>query len=198
MKDKLFKINLQMFNDEENDTTTINGDGQPAQEPEVKTYTQEQVDNMIKKRLARQDNKFEKEFKNSEEYKAYGEWKEAQKTEGEKIRQQVEDYNNLKSEFNSLQSELNAYRNKDILRSQNIEDKYLDYVNFEVSKNVTEEKDYQTALNEYLEANPHYGKGESKSKLTTGQRHSNINSEEADLDTLRRQMGLFPQKNPNQ
>lgn len=152
--------------------------------------TQDEFDAKIKAITKKEKDRFEKAFKNSDEWKDYNAWKENKKTEEERISETLENYSNLKKDYDKLSAELNSYKNKDVLRGKEIESKYVDFVNFEVEKMVNEETDYNAALEKYLESNPQYAKDKDAAKITTGQRHPGSNNDLDDLDKLRKQMGV--------
>ena len=167
-----------------------NGDVNHVEQKTEKTFSQSELDEIVKSRLSRAESKFKKDFQNSEEFKAYARWKDEKKTEEERVQETLENYSALKNDYDKLASELNSYRNKDVLRGKEIEAKYVDFVNFEVEKMVNEETDYNAALEKYLEANPQYTKDKDAAKITTGQRHPVSNNDLDDLDKLRKQMGV--------
>jgi hypothetical protein len=82
------KLDIQMFAEEQVATQTT--------EPKVegKTFTQEEVDNLIKDRLSREKDKFAKDLGigeefNKEEYSNYKKFIESQKTEAQKLADKV-------------------------------------------------------------------------------------------------------------
>lgn len=176
---KLNRIYLQLFAEEEKENTppadpqgqepTNTPEGGEVQEPEKK-YTQADIDSAVQKRLAREKGKAEKEFKNSDDYKAFSEWKESQKTEQEKYTELETGYNDLMAQNQDLHSQLQSYKNKDTLRGKGVKDDFVGFVGYEVQKLVSEDKDFDTALGEYLEKNPQYANTEKPSGFQAGRR----------------------------
>lgn len=87
-----------------------------ATQPAEKTFTQKEVDEMIKQRLARV----------------------------EKKQAPVED------EVKALKEQVASYERKLAMKDVNIEDEYRDFVEYKVGKMVTAEKDFSTALGEFV------------------------------------------------
>ena len=175
-----YKLMLQLFADDNNDQNN-NGDdnqnkesdNQEQSQEEEKKFTQSELDEKINKRLARQDKKFEKEFKESDEYKAFVDYQESKKTDDQKIQDQLNKMADIEKQNSDYKAQLENYKNRDILRSKNVKEEFVDYINFEVSKLVNEENDFNTALEKYLEDNDQYLNSETTDNktLTTGKRH---------------------------
>lgn len=123
----------------------INGTGEVTQpENEVKTFTQEEVDSMIKKRLEKMPSK--------EELKSFKEWKESQKTLEEKQAEKELEYKNTLSRNTELENELKAFK-------AGVVKEDIDFVVYKVSKM---EGDFEENLNQFLKENPKYTTGETK------------------------------------
>ena len=105
---------------------------------EVKTFTQEEVDEMIKTRLRKMPSK--------EELKEFNEWKESQKTEAEKS---IEKDNKIAS----LEAELVREKNINVVANADVDPRYQKFVLAEVSQI---EGEFKENLEEYLKNNPQY------------------------------------------
>jgi len=74
---------------------------------------------------------------------------------------------NLKNQFETSNSELVKYQTSEKVRNAGIAKEFHEFVSHEVSKLVSDEKDYDTALQEYVEKNPQYKEGEIKKIQTS-------------------------------
>lgn len=70
--------------------------------------------------------------------------------------------NEATGKYESVTKELDKYKNLEIVADAKIAPQFRKFVSQEVSQLVSEEKDFNTALNEYVEANPQYTEGEKK------------------------------------
>jgi len=131
---------------------------------EEKTFTQEDVDKIVKERL--------KKMPSKEEIKAFKEWQETQKTAEQKQAEKETEYRKTLSEKESLVQE-----NLVLKSGVNIDD--VDYVVFKVSK---KEGDFEDNLQEFLKENPKYLKNEQyeeKELKATGTPVKAISSKES-------------------
>ena len=85
--------NLQLETGEEN-TQNVEKQVETTQEPAQKTFTQKEVNEIIKSRLERERKKFPSE----DDLKGYQDWKKSQQTEQEKYQELINQYNELKKE----------------------------------------------------------------------------------------------------
>ena len=145
---------------------TENVDTQTTEQNEVKTFTQEEVNQIIKTRL--------RNIPSDDELKAYNDWKESQKTEAEKNAEVLKENESLKSRINELE-------NMQVVANAGVDSKFQKFVFSEVSK----EGNFEDNLKEYLKNNNQYLIKDEKTK-TTGysQNTSNlqISEEKAYLD----------------
>lgn len=117
---------------------------QPKNEEETeKTFTQEDVDKIVKERL--------KKMPSKEELKAFKDWQETQKTLEQKQAEKETEFQNALSKNAELEEE-----NKVLKAGVNIDD--VDYVVFKVSKM---EGDFEENLQNFLKENPKYLKQEN-------------------------------------
>lgn len=125
------------------DTQTTNQNEEKATE---KTFTQEQLNKIVKERLEKE----QKKMPSKEELKAFKDWKESQKTEAEKQAEKEAEYKKTLNELNTLKQTnavLEAGVNKDD----------ADYVLFKVSRM---EGEFEENLAKFLKDNPKYLKQE--------------------------------------
>lgn len=117
---------------------------QPKNEEETeKTFTQEDVDQIVKDRL--------KKMPSKDEIKAFKKWKESQKTLEQKQAEKEAEFQNTLSKKEELEKE-----NEVLKAGVKIDD--VDYVIFKVSK---VEGDFKENLQNFLEENPKYLKQEN-------------------------------------
>lgn len=76
-----------------------------------------------------------------------------------KITTLTENLNTVTSNYQNATNELNSYKNTEKVGSAGIAPQFRKFVSQEVTQLVSEEKDFETALNEYVEANPQYKEG---------------------------------------
>jgi hydroxymethylpyrimidine/phosphomethylpyrimidine kinase len=108
----------------------------------VKTFTQEEVDNLIESRLARA----KKQMPNKEEIEAFKQWKESQKTEAEKLAQREQEYHQLQSEKENLKRE-------NIVLKSGVNYDDADYVMYKISKL---DGEFEDNLKSFLTENPRF------------------------------------------
>lgn len=163
-----------------NQSQTPDAQGKTAESSE-KTFTQDDVDNIVKKRLEQE----RKKMPSKEEQEEFKKWQEAQKTAEEKQAEK-------EKQFNQLQSELNLYKNKEKVTKAGIDAQFAEFAVFEVSKLVNETTDFDTALNSWIETNQQYKAGaEPKQSQSTGLRQGTAGKE---MDSVEK---LFKERNPN-
>ena len=136
---------------------TENVDTQTTEQNEVKTFTQEEVNQIIKTRL--------RNIPSDDELKAYNDWKESQKTEAEKNAEVLKENESLKSRINELE-------NMQVVANACVDSKFQKFVFSEVSK----EGNFEDNLKEYLKNNNQYLIKEEKTK-TTGYSQNTSNSQ---------------------
>lgn len=145
---------------------TENVDTQTTEQNEAKTFTQEEVNQIIKTRL--------RNIPSDDELKAYNDWKESQKTEAEKNAEVLKENESLKSRINELE-------NMQVVANAGVDSKFQKFVFSEVSK----EGNFEDNLKEYLKNNNQYLIKEEKTKTTgysQNTSNSQISEEKAYLD----------------
>lgn len=150
----------------QNVEATENVDTQTTEQNEVKTFTQEEVNQIIKTRL--------RNVPSDDELKAYNDWKESQKTEAEKNAEVLKENETLKSRISELE-------NMQVVANAGVDSKFQKFVFSEVSK----EGNFEDNLKEYLKINTQYLIKEEKTKTTgysQNTSNSQISEEKAYLD----------------
>ena len=133
----------------ETETTTVEETENNSEEVVEKKFTQEEVDNIVEKRLA----KAKKGIPSKEELAKYNEWKESQKTQEDKYNELIQKGGEKDKEISSLKKE------NLILKSGITNEDDIDYIMYIVSK---KDGDFEDNLKEYLADNPKYTKKETK------------------------------------
>ena len=145
---------------------------------EQKTFTQEELNTIVETRLA----KAKKDMPSKEELKKYNEWKEAQKTEQEKMAEKETEYQKALAEKEQIINE-----NKILKSGVNAED--TDYVLFKVTKM---EGDFEENLSKFLKDNPRFLNKTVPSKATGVETRTTSQSNEDDGV-----MAILKSKHPN-
>lgn len=133
----------------ETETTTTEEVENNSEEVVEKKFTQEEVNNIVKERLA----KAQKGIPSKEELTKYNEWKESQKTQQDKYDELVKKDGEKDTTISSLEREIQ-------IRKSGINDD--DDVKFILYKVGKMEGDFSENLKEYLTDNPKYIKKEIK------------------------------------
>jgi hypothetical protein len=127
---------------------------------EVKTFTQEELDNIVKDRIAR----VEKKLPSKDELAKFNEWKESQKTEAERQAEVLKEIEQYKMEKEQIAKE-------NILLKKGVKQDDLDYVAFKISKM---EGEFEENLVEFLTNNPKFIETKEEVKQTTGVKSTGI------------------------
>lgn len=128
----------------ETETTTTELVGNNSAEV-VKTFTQEEVNGIVKERLA----KAQKGIPSKEELAKYNEWKESQKTQQDKYDDLIKNSNEKDNTISNLEKE-NAVLKAGITNQDEIE-----FICYKVGKM---DGDFKENLSQYLADNPKYTK----------------------------------------
>ena len=153
--------------------TPVTQTEEKTEEP-AKTFTQEEVNSMLKKEKQKAEKKFE-----GIDVKAYKEWVESQKTAEQKQVEKEAEYQAKDNTISELQKE-NAVLKAGVKDSDDV-----DYVLFKVSKM---EGEFEENLAKFLEANPKYIKGEelNTEPKATGAPVKTIGSTESGVSSILR------------
>lgn len=111
----------------------------------VKTFTQEEVNGIVKERLA----KAQKGIPSKEELAKYNEWKESQKTQQDKYDDLVKNSNEKDNTISILEKE-NA-----VLKAGVVDEDEIEFICYKVGKM---EGDFKENLSQFLADNPKYTK----------------------------------------
>lgn len=122
----------------------------PAPEPEtppVKTFTQEEVDAMIGKRLA----KAMKGIPSEEELTAYRTWKDSQQTEQERQAKRDKELAESKSALSAAQSELEQVKRDKYVLSKGLTGDDAEFIAFKALKMVDDKTTFEQAVDKLTE-----------------------------------------------
>lgn len=137
----------------ETETTTTENVENNSESVVEKTFTQDEVNAIVKERLA----KAQKGIPSKEELTKYNEWKDSQKSQQDKYDELVKVGNEKDNTISNLQKE------NLILKSGITDEDEIEFISFKVSKM---EGEFEENLKEYLANNPKYAK--SKETKATG------------------------------
>lgn len=129
--------------------TTTTEEVENNSEEVVKTFTEEEVNDIVERRLA----KAKKGIPSKEELTKYNEWKESQKSQEDK-------YNDLLKSNDEKDTTISNLRMENEVLKAGVTDK--DEIEFLVYKIGKMEGDFSDNLKEYLADNPRYQKKETK------------------------------------
>ena len=139
--------------------TTTTPEVENNSEEVVKTFTQDEVNAIVKERLA----KAQKGIPSKEELTKYNEWKESQKTQQDKYDELVKKESEKDSTISNLQKE------KLVLKSGITDDDEVEFIVYKVSKM---DGDFEDNLKDYLADNPKFAK-KQETKATGVETKSN-------------------------
>lgn len=128
---------------------------------EEKTFTQEEVNEIVKTRIAKE----KKGIPSKEELQEFTNWKESQKTAEEKNAEKEKENQLILTERDNLKRE-------NLLLRKGVKEEDIDYVLFKVSR---QEGEFKDNLESYLTENPKYLKSyvEPTKTIDLGGNHSN-------------------------
>lgn len=172
------KKGFEMEDNKDNKVVTPTTNASENGGQEQKTFTQEELNTIVETRLA----KAKKDMPSKEELKKYNEWKEAQKTEQEKMAEKETEYQKVLAEKEQIINE-----NKILKSGVNAED--TDYVLFKVTKM---EGDFEENLSKFLKDNPRFLNKTVPSKATGVETRTTSQSNEDDGV-----MAILKSKHPN-
>lgn len=122
----------------------------PAPEPAPKkTFTQEEVDALIGKRIA----KAMKGMPDEAELTAFRTWKESQQTEQDRWNNLTKERDTANTQLAVARAELEQFKREKLLLSKGVPADDVDYYSFKIGKMVTETKTFEQAAEEFMQEN---------------------------------------------
>ena len=138
----------------------------------VKTFTQDEVNAIVKERLA----KAQKGIPSKEELAKYNEWKESQKTQQDKYDELVKEDNNKSNTISSLQKE------NMVLKSGITDSDEVEFIVYKVGKM---EGDFEENLKNYLAENPKFTKKQETKATDIENKSSSVAKESGVMAILK-------------
>lgn len=139
---------------------------QKTEEKAEKTFTQEEVNSMLKKEKQKAEKKYE-----GIDIAKYQEWVESQKTAEQRQAEK-------EAEYQRMSNELTTLKNTNAVLEAGVNNKFVKFVSFEVSQM---EGEFSENLAKFLAENPEYIKGKELNELkATGAPVKTISSQETD------------------
>ena len=129
----------------ETETTAVEETETNSADVVEKTFTQDEVNNIVKERLAKEN----KGIPSKEELAKYNEWKESQKTQEDKYNDLIKSNGEKDTTITTLRME------NEVLKAGITDPDDIDYVVYKVSKM---DGDFSDNLQEYLTNNPKFVK----------------------------------------
>jgi len=153
-------------------TTTEETVENNSEEVVEKTFTQEEVNNIVKERLA----KAQKGIPSKEELTKYNEWKESQKTQEDK-------YNDLLKEKGEKESTINTLKmENEVLKAGITDPDDIEFIVYKVGKM---DGDFSDNLKEYLTNNPKYVKRQETKATGTELKTTSVAKEDGVIAILK-------------
>lgn len=128
-----------------------NPNNNPATNPEpspAKTFTQEEVDAMIGKRLA----KAMKGIPSEEELTAYRTWKDGQQTEQERQAKRDKEFAESKTALTAAQAELEQLKRDKYVLSKGLTGEEAEFIAFKALKMVDDKTTFEQAVDQLAES----------------------------------------------
>ena len=154
----------------EAETTTTETVETNSEEVVEKTFTQDEVNAIVKERLA----KAQKGIPSKEELTKYNEWKESQKTQQDKYDELVKEGTEKDTTISNLQKE------NLILKAGIIDADEVEFISFKVGKM---DGDFEENLKTYLAENPKYTK-KQETKATGVEIKQNTIAQESGVNAI--------------
>ena len=155
--------NLQLETGEEN-TQNVEKQVETTQEPAQKTFTQKEVNEIIKSRLERERKKFPSE----DDLKGYQDWKKAQQTEQEK-------YQELNNQYEKLKKEYTTFKNYNLVKNENVNEMFIEFIIDKVSK---QDGDFEENLKVFKKSNPQFFDTNKFIKMSTSPNLESVQKKE--------------------
>lgn len=152
----------------------------------AKTYTQAEVDEMLKDKFT------QKQVDDIVEQRLIRERKSRDKLEEAKVTEpDNEQLKKVKTELIEAQVQIAEYEKKNALSSYEIDDKYKEFIDFKVTRATSKDKDYATALKEFMEGEGQsYVKNTSSIKMPRPENTNQLSSDEDAIAKMKKAFGL--------
>lgn len=124
-------------------------ESETLEKPTAKTFTQEEVDALITRRVARAM----KGMPDDAELAAFRTWKADQQTEQERITTLTQERDTAQAALTEALAKIEQHNREAYLLSKGVSADDVDYYSFKISKNVTDETTFEAAADAYLKDN---------------------------------------------
>lgn len=131
--------------DESNTQNVQSTETAPVQE---KTFTEDEVNSIVEKRLNRE----RKKYPGEEELSAFRSWKESQQTEKERWDSLSKERDEANTALSAAQAELEQYKRERLLLQKGVPAEDVDYYAFKIGKLVDDDTPFEKAAVKFLEA----------------------------------------------
>ena len=155
----------------ETETTTTENVENNSEEVVEKRFTQDEVNAIVKERLAKE----KKGIPSKEELTEYNKWKDSQKTQQDKYDELVKDNGVKEQEISTLKKE------NLVLKSGITDEDEIEFIVYKVSKM---EGDFSDNLKEYLTNNPKFNNKKQETKATGTEVKNNNVSKESGVNAI--------------
>ena len=149
----------------ETETTTTETVETNSAEVVEKTFTQDEVNNIVKERLAKE----KKGIPSKEELAKYNEWKESQKTQEDKYNELVQKDNEKSTTISNLQKE------NLVLKSGITDNDEVEFIVYKVSKM---DGEFEDNLKQYLADNPKFAKKQETKATGVENKSTNVSGDD--------------------
>ena len=135
-----------------------------TQKPEQeKRFTQEELEEKIRKRIEKERKKYPSE----ESLAEFQKWKESQQTEQQKWQNLQKEKEDIQKQFEQLQQEAETLKREHYLLSKGISIEDVDYYAFKIGKQMKDEDDFETVANDFVKEKRKQLEEKNKQKETT-------------------------------
>lgn len=155
--------------------TNVQSTANTAQ-PQEKTFTQADVDNLIQQRLERERKKYPSE----EELTAYHTWKENNQTEQQKAAQREKDLTKAQTDLAAAQSEVEQLKREKYVLSKGLSGDEAEFISFKAAKMVDNKTTFEKAVDQLTE-NRQKVTFDWTAQLGGGEQKNNVNAMMNDL-----------------
>ena len=133
------------------DVAQVNGE-QQAEQQEVKTYTEQDIQNSFNAGVKKASTEWQKD----EKYKEFLAWKKSSQNDSEKISELSNQNAELTNQNTALTKEIEKLNAQIKVDSSDVKKEFSKFVTSEVLANVTDTNDFDHALKEFKKNNPQY------------------------------------------
>lgn len=131
------------------ENTAQQGQEAQQQEQQERTFTQEELNRAIEKRLERE----RKKYPSVEELEQFKQWQQSQQTQQQKWDNLQNERNDFESQLSSTKKELEQMKRERYLISKGVPVDDVDYYAFKIAKAMKEDDDFEVEADNYFKNN---------------------------------------------